>query len=183
MSKNLLLLVLFGLAACEPSDDKIPPESLPPGDSGGEGVDEDGDGSPVGEDCDDTDPAVSPSAEERCDGVDNDCDGTTDDGAIDATAWTTDSDGDGYGAGEPILACEPPEGAVSQDGDCDDADARYNPGAEETDCADPNDYTCDGSTGFADGDGDGFAACQECDDADSAVNPDAVEVCDGLDNN
>ena len=182
MNKNLLL-ILLGLAACDPSDDKLPPESLPPGDSGGEAVDEDGDGSPAGEDCDDTDPAVSPSAEERCDGIDNDCDGAVDDDATDATAWTTDADGDGYGAGTPTLACEPPEGTVSQDGDCDDADARYNPGAEETDCADPNDYNCDGSTGFADTDGDGFAACQECDDADGAVNPDATEVCDGLDNN
>ena len=31
MNKNLLLLLL-GLAACDPSDDKLPPESLPPGD-------------------------------------------------------------------------------------------------------------------------------------------------------
>ena len=85
MNKNLLL-ILLGLAACDPSDDKLPPESLPPGDSGGEAVDEDGDGSPAGEDCDDTDPAVSPSAEERCDGIDNDCDGAVDDDATDATA-------------------------------------------------------------------------------------------------
>ncbi|MCK6520697.1 putative metal-binding motif-containing protein [Myxococcota bacterium] len=182
MTQKLLFLLLFGLAACGDDGDKTPPESLPPSDSGGE-VDGDGDGVPEGEDCDDADPAVSPSAEERCDGVDNDCDGAIDDDATDASSWTTDADGDGFGAGEPILACEAPEGAVSQDGDCDDADARYNPGAEETDCADPNDYNCDGSTGYADEDGDGFAACQECDDGDAAVNPDAVEVCDGRDNN
>jgi hypothetical protein len=37
--------------------------------------------------------------------------------------------------------------------------------------------------GYADDDGDGFAACEDCDDTDSAVNPDAIEVCDdGLDN-
>jgi hypothetical protein len=183
MTKNLLLLALLGLAACDTDDDKTVPESLPPDDSGEELVDADGDGSPAGEDCDDSDPAVSPSAQELCDGLDNDCDGAIDDDATDATAWTADTDGDGYGAGAPTLACEAPEGTVSQDGDCDDADARYNPGAEETDCADPNDYNCDGSTGFADTDGDGFAACQECDDGDSAVNPDAAEVCDGIDNN
>ena len=180
MSHKLLLLLL-GLAAC--GADKAVNESLPPDDSGAEGVDADGDGYLAGEDCDDADPEVRPSAKELCDGLDNDCDGAIDDDATDATAWTTDADGDGYGAGEPLLACEAPEGAVSQDGDCDDADPRYNPGADEADCADPNDYNCDGSTGYADTDGDGFAACQECDDGDGAVNPDAAEVCDGIDNN
>jgi alpha-tubulin suppressor-like RCC1 family protein len=34
-----------------------------------------------------------------------------------------------------------------------------------------------------DWDGDGFVAAKDCNDADSAVNPNAVEVCDGIDNN
>lgn len=50
------------------------------GDSGGDDtgeapVDADGDGFPAEEDCDDADPLVFPGAEERCDGVDTDCDG------------------------------------------------------------------------------------------------------------
>ena len=144
-------------------------------------VDNDGDGVPAEEDCDDDDATTYPGAAELCDGKDNSCDGAIDEGA--QSSFYTDGDADGYGAGEAILACEAPSGAAARDGDCDDADPRYNPGAAEADCADPNDYNCDGSTGFADTDGDGFAACQECDDADAAVNPDATEVCDGLDNN
>jgi hypothetical protein len=97
--------------------------------------------------------------------------------------WYADGDGDGYGAGEPVEACTAPEGYVASAEDCDDARADINPAAAETDCADPTDYNCDGSTGFADNDGDGFPACEDCDDGDGAVNPDGVELCDGLDNN
>ena len=178
-------LLLFAVAC---KDDSVTPEdtTLPPGDSGGadsgEPVDADGDGVPASEDCDDNDASVSPSAQELCDGLDNNCDGAVDEGAADATAWYSDGDGDGYGAGEPTLACEPVEGQVAQADDCDDARAEINPGAAETDCADPTDYNCDGSTGYADADGDGFAACEECDDGAVDVNPDATEICDGLDN-
>jgi photosystem II stability/assembly factor-like uncharacterized protein len=40
--------------------------------------DVDGDGSPIGEDCDDSDATILPGAEELCDGKDNDCDGGID---------------------------------------------------------------------------------------------------------
>ncbi|MFM7204134.1 MAG: putative metal-binding motif-containing protein, partial [Myxococcota bacterium] len=33
-----------------------------------------------------------------------------------------------------------------------------------------------------DGDGDGYHAESDCDDGNPAINPDAVEACDGLDN-
>ncbi len=42
--------------------------------------DKDADGSPAGEDCDDFDRSVYPGAVEHCDGVDNNCDGQTDEG-------------------------------------------------------------------------------------------------------
>jgi hypothetical protein len=41
-------------------------------------LDQDGDGSPAGEDCDDQNPLVAPGLEERCDGLDNDCDAQAD---------------------------------------------------------------------------------------------------------
>ena len=49
-------------------------------------VDADGDGFPEEDDCDDGNPAINPSAEEVCDGADNDCDGTVD---VDATDGIT----------------------------------------------------------------------------------------------
>ena len=39
-------------------------------------------------------------------------------------------------------------------------------------CNKPSDY-----------DGDGFTADVDCNDNDANINPDAVEVCDGVDNN
>jgi hypothetical protein len=129
---------------------------------------------PFGTDCDDGDAAVYPSAAESCNGVDDDCDGQTDEGLLDT--WYYDGDGDGYGVAESaVQACEAPPDHVAYDGDCDDGDTAYNPAASETDCSDPNDYNCDGYVGFSDADGDGWAACEECDDGDASINPDATE--------
>ena len=181
MSRLATLTILaLTLAACKDDGPPVSETALPPTDSGS-AVDNDGDGVPADEDCDDDDASVNPSAQELCDGLDNNCDGQADEGVL--LSWYADGDGDGYGAGEPIEACAAPEGHVAVAEDCDDARADINPAAAETDCADPTDYNCDGSTGFADNDGDGFPACEDCDDADGAVNPDGVEVCDGLDNN
>ncbi|MCB9760721.1 MAG: putative metal-binding motif-containing protein [Alphaproteobacteria bacterium] len=136
------------------------------------------------DDCDDAAAAVNPDADELCDTIDNDCDGEVDeDDAIDASVWYGDNDGDGYGGDRfTTTACDQPEGYAATDDDCDDGDAAFHPGAPETDCADPNDYNCDGSVGFADVDGDGFAACEECDDGNADINPEADEVCDATDN-
>ena len=135
-------------------------------------------------DCNDLDASIHPAAEETCDGWDNDCDGATDESdATDASTWTVDGDGDGYGGdGDTTQSCNQPPGYVLYTGDCDDTDPRYNPSALEADCTDPADYNCDGSVGFADADGDGFAACEECDDSDADVNENADEVCDSVDN-
>ena len=59
--------------------------------------------------CDDHDANALPGATETCDDVDDDCDGTEDLGAVDATAWYADDDADGYGAGAAIFACGAPD--------------------------------------------------------------------------
>jgi hypothetical protein len=134
-----------------------------------------------GEDCDDEHPEVSPDGEEVCDELDNDCDGDVDEGTL--RTYYEDRDEDGYGVGEAIVeACSLPAGYSEESGDCDDADEDFHPGADESDCADPNDYNCDGSVGYADADLDGYAACQECDDRSDEINPAATEICDGVDN-
>ncbi len=134
-------------------------------------------------DCDDAAPTVNPAALEHCNGVDDDCDGEVDeDDAVDAALWYGDGDGDGWGEDSFLAtACDPPAGFVDRGGDCHDADTAYNPGASEADCTDPHDYNCDGSTGYADADADGWAACAECDDSNAATNPAATEVCNGVD--
>ncbi|MBN2798189.1 MAG: hypothetical protein JXX28_03510 [Deltaproteobacteria bacterium] len=148
-----------------------------------EPVDLDNDGTTADLDCDDLDASAHPGAEEVCDGVDNDCDGEVDNGALDALSFYADGDGDGYGdAGAAIEACAQPAGYVTSSTDCDDGDVAFHPGAAEADCADPADYNCDGSVGYADADGDGFPACQECDDASASTFPGADEVCDEADN-
>lgn len=137
----------------------------------------------VGGDCDDEERAVNPGADEVCNGIDDDCNGQTDEStALDASEWYADADGDGFGDGAPETACDAPDGYAAYDGDCDDGDSAYHPGASEADCADPNDYNCDGSVAYADLDGDGWAACEECDDAVATNYPGATEVCDSVDN-
>ena len=146
-------------------------------------TDADGDGVVGAADCDDNNASAFTGADEVCDGVDNNCDGVVDEDAIDGTPWYLDADGDGYGVqGEPRVACSQPQGYAPVVGDCDDGDPRFHPGASEQDCTDPVDYNCDGSVGFEDADGDGFAACEDCDDSSDQAHPDAEEVCDAADN-
>ena len=161
------------------------------------------------DDCDDTDADVHPSATETCDEVDEDCDGDVDEAASDADTWHIDYDGDGFGSDAYTLdACDQPSGYVADADDCDDTDASVSPDGEEL--CDGLDNDCDGdidedeasdtTTWFLDGDGDGFgtpddtwAACEvpsgyvatddDCDDDDAEVHPDAVETCDGIDEN
>ena len=64
-----------------------------------ESLDDDGDGfTELTNDCDDSNPEVYPTADEVCDGIDNNCDAIIDDAAsADAAPWYADGDGDGYG--------------------------------------------------------------------------------------
>jgi len=101
-----------------------------------------------GEDCDDSDAAINPSAPELCNGSDDDCDGLTDDAdndIVDGTTYYLDYDADGYGdAGSTYEACIRPTGYSPDDSDCDDTDATINPGA--TEACNGSDDDCDGST-------------------------------------
>ncbi|MBN2799188.1 MAG: putative metal-binding motif-containing protein, partial [Deltaproteobacteria bacterium] len=166
---STLALIALSLGACRKEEAELP-------------VDLDGDGYDATVDCDDHNVQVHPDAEELCNLVDDNCDGVVDTDATDAGEWYADVDGDGFGdEGSLTTACEVPSGHTDVGGDCDDTDPAFHPGALEADCADPADYNCDGSVGYADADGDGFAACEECDDGDSAVNPDAPETCNLVD--
>jgi len=154
-------------------------------------------------DCDDTDPTVNPSATESCNSVDDDCDGSTDEGLT--TTFFADGDTDGFGdASNSIEACNRPSGYVLDSTDCADTDESIYPGAPE-DCNSADD-DCDSfvdegvtSTYYADSDNDGFGdplntveSCSrpsgyvnddsDCDDSDAGVYPGASETCDGVDN-
>ena len=148
--------------------------------------DVDGDGWTVEQgDCDDDVAAVHPGAVELCGGVDDDCDGLVDDDdpdLRDATSWYQDVDGDGFG--DPDLgaaSCAAPSGAVTDDTDCDDGRNDVHPGADEDDCTDPVDKDCDGVSAWVDGDGDGWAACEDCDDDSRFLHPGAVDRCNEVD--
>ncbi|MES2640058.1 MAG: putative metal-binding motif-containing protein [Myxococcota bacterium] len=182
MRTSLLVLLSLLLVGCPPTTDGKPDETDVDDSSGDPIVDEDGDGYLLDEDCDDDDAAVNPGAAELCDGVDNDCDDETDEDATDGGLWYADTDGDGYGAAaSSVVACDAPAGFVSDATDCDDTSALYRPGAEESDCADPADYNCDGSSGYSDRDADGYAACTECNDGEPTINPGAFEACNDID--
>lgn len=125
-------------------------------------------------DCDDTDPEVYTGAIERCDGKDNNCDASIDEGLADCES--DDLDSDGY---------------TTEEGDCDDVDPAVNPGQAES-CNGIDDNCDDDIDEGFDDDGDGYSIkgveCPppygtDCDDSDPDTYPGADELCDQKDNN
>ena len=156
--------------------------------------DHDDDGFSSSEDCLDGDASVHPDADELCDGIDNDCDGTVDGSdALDATRWFLDLDGDGFG--DPtteVVGCGG-SGMVTDGTDCDDTAPDVFPGAEDA-WYDGIDANCDGASDHdADGDGHdkpvGDNGGRDCDDTDPTTHPGADDTpgdgvdqdCDGAD--
>lgn len=131
-------------------------------------LDVDGDTVCAADDCDDSRDDVFAGAKEICDGVDNNCDGTTDE---DCTQACTDADKDG--------SCV--------EVDCDDNLAASYPGAVEV-CKDKIDNDCNGQTDedcedCVNLDKDDYCADRDCNDRDYRISPSATEICDGIDNN
>lgn len=157
-------------------------------------------------DCNDGDAGIYLGALETCDGVDNNCNGSVDEGEM--LTWYRDADGDGYGSASlSTQACTPPSGYVANTSDCHDNNASIRPNASEV--CDGMDNNCNGTvdegvmkTWYLDADGDGYgktnydtaqscvqpagyaANFADCNDTIGAVNPGTAEQCgDFVDNN
>ena len=214
---------------CNGKDDNCDGKTDP---SGADGcidwyVDADGDGFGIGQpkcecespgpgyvdkggDCNDSNTGVSPSAQEACNGIDDNCDGKIDEaGSVGCSTYAPDVDGDGFGSDtETVCVCTFGPGVSLTKGDCNDADPDIKPGVpDECDGVDNN---CDGNIDeenagecvpyYLDQDKDGFGLADkvkclcfpldeyttqdagDCNDNDPKIAPFKPEICDGKDN-
>jgi len=126
------------------------------------------------------------ATETNCDGLDNDCDGSTDEGL--KTTYYQDNDDDLYGnPSVSTQACSKPNGYVLDNTDCNDANSGIHPQAAEIKC-DGIDQDCSGADNTGtDNDQDtykidgGLCGSIDCNDANAGVNPGATEICNGID--
>jgi hypothetical protein len=135
-------------------------------------------------DCDDNNAVINPNAIEVCDGIDNNCNGNIDEGLL--ITFYADTDNDGYGnPSSTTLACSTPIGYVSNNTDCNDADANINAPISYYIDADQDGVggnntamlcVTNAPTGYSTTTGD-------CNDNNNTIYPNAPEFCDGLDNN
>ncbi len=119
-------------------------------------------------DCDDSSPSINPGATERCNGTDDNCNGSTDEGFGVGGTCACPSGGGGTG----VLSCR---------ADGTGTTCTFGP---ET-CGNGVDDDCDGTVDDGcgvDADGDTHSPPLDCDDTNPAVYPGAREVCDGVDN-
>jgi len=173
-------------------------------------TDRDGDGDPNATDCAPADPSIHHSAQETCNGLDDDCDAATDEeNANGCKIYYRDDDQDGFGTFLAKCLCGPslPFNA-EQPGDCNDKDAAVGPAAQEL-CGNSKDDNCNGltdeeagvgcQTWFKDADTDGWGIesdskclCKpaagytaskvgDCNDLDNTVFPGQTEKCNGKD--
>ena len=145
------------------------------------GCDLDGDGYHASVDCNDNNSAIHPDADEICDSIENDCDGSVDDqddSLVDGMLLYEDGDGDGYGnPAQSILACELLPSHVEDSLDCNDSDSSIHPDAVES--CDDVDSDCDGAeiTDLITLNGSNFGDLSDA--LDSAQEGDEVYVCEG----
>lgn len=81
-------------------------------------------------DCNDGNPGINPSRPEICNSVDDNCNGSVDEG-ISFTTWYLDSDHDGYGSTNSLYICYNPGSnyITGNNTDCNDNNPNIHPGA------------------------------------------------------